>query len=546
MKPYFFSNSCSSIKNAWPTKNFLRLTRRCFRSCSPAVRVRLCLTAFALFCSVPTSAQDLPTDFWPARHLGILHDFGYFWAVNTVYKPYRWERLVGVEHRNGVAHTSGLGWVLTDLLDETAGHPAGGGNPVDTLQVQGWPGALLQQPAGEAAPFSGFAGAPYVNLSAWFRTHLSAQLYLRATTDPQSLPHFTGQPREIRRFGINAAEFDQALLSYQNTWLVAQFGRGRQIWGPFESQNVVLSANSPAYDHFMVEARYKRMKLRVFYGFLESRRLDDVNVNRYVVGHGLEYTNRKNLVIGLSEIVVLSGKDRPLDLAYLNPFLPAVEVELNDRTNKDAGTASSNAVWSLAVDWMPWHGLRLSGNFSVDEFQFDAADRRQGRGDALAYAVRAAYSRTVGRVSATVSADYTKIGTFTFSHELGTNNFVTRDRPLGSDLGSDADRLRFGVRFLLPWRTIVETAGGVQRDGERNILRAPYQFYTFEEFRVGPFPSGRVQTTRFLEGRVTYLPRPNLEFQLTGRLASGTGRSVTNQSYVILAFNAYLPWRLGF
>ncbi|MFQ5865995.1 MAG: hypothetical protein ACE5IW_12275 [bacterium] len=501
----------------------------------------LVLSSFGAFQKV--SAQDLLTDFWPARNLAILHDFGHFWSVNSTFKPYRWERLWAAQHHNGVAHSSGLGWMLADLLDETAVQP-GVGRAKDSLQVRLWSGAFLQQPFGRARPFPHFAGAPYMNLTLWFHQKLSVEVYLRATSDPRSLPHFTGRPREVRRFGINSAEFDHAVVSYHNSWLVAQFGRGRQVWGPLESNNLVLSPNSAAYDHFLLEGRYRRMKLRFFYGFLESI-THGGNFNRYLVGHGIEYNNRRNLIIGASELIILSGEDRPLDIAYLNPLLPVLEVELNDRTNKDRGTASSNAVWSLLFDWMPVLGLRLSGNFTIDEFQFDKKDREEGRPDAVAYQFRGAYSHTLGRIAATFSIDYTRVGTFTFRHTAGTNNFVSRKLPLGTDIGSDADQWRLGLRLLFPWRIQLSTALGVQRVGQRNLLSDSYEPYAAEEFRQGPFPSGEVQRFRFLEWHLSYNPKRNIELVVSSRFSDATRLSNDSQRYVILSLNTYLPWRFG-
>ncbi|MFQ6112868.1 MAG: capsule assembly Wzi family protein [bacterium] len=502
----------------------------------------LVLSSFGAFQKV--SAQDLLTDFWPARNLAILHDFGHFWSVNSTFKPYRWERLWGAEQHNGIAHESGLGWILTDLLDETTWPMGLAPGASDSLQVRVWTGALLQQPFGLDKPFPEFAGAPYINFTLWFRQRLSVELYLRATSEPLSLPHFTGKPRKVRRFGLNSAEFDHAVVSYHNSWLIAQFGRGRQVWGPVESNNLALSTNSAAYDQLLLEGRYKRFKVRFFYGFLESISLEG-NINRYLVGHGLEYSNRRNLILGASEIIILSGEDRPLDISYLNPLLPVLEVELNGRTNKDRGTASSNAVWSLMFDWLPLHGVRLSGNFTVDEFQFDKKDREEGRPDAVAYQFRGAYSRNLGSMDATFSVDYTRVGTFTFRHESGTNNFVSRNLPLGSEIGSDADRWRLGLRLLFPWRVIFSTAFGMQRVGERNLLSNSYASYTAEEFHQGPFPSGEVQKFKFLEWHLSYNPKRNIELVVSGRFSGATRSSNESQRYVILSVNAYLPWRFG-
>ncbi|RMF66021.1 MAG: hypothetical protein D6743_07065, partial [Calditrichaeota bacterium] len=263
-------------------------------------------------------AQDLSYDFWPGQNLAVLHDFGLYWATNSMFKPYRWELLKPALAKGGAAAGAALAWLTGDLNHEAALVP-GGKFLGDSLRVRWWNGILLQQPVGSGKPFSGFSGTTYSRLNLWYRQNFLLQLYLRATSDPESLPHFTGRPREVRRFGLNSAEFDRATLGYHNSWLTLQFGRSRQRWGPFESDNLVLSQHAPASDHFMIEFRHKRITGRFFYGFLESVQ-DSANINRYLVGHGIQYSNHRNFVLGVSEIIIYSGKDRPFDLAFLNPL----------------------------------------------------------------------------------------------------------------------------------------------------------------------------------------------------------------------------------
>ncbi len=491
-------------------------------------------------------AQEIATDFWPARHLAILHDFGYNWSTNTVFKPYRWERVWNLVQNDDMESNSGLDWIIQDMVEETNSGLFSESTSRDTLNLRWWNGLLLKQPVGKGGPFPEFSGSPFSKLTFWFKQKLSLQLYLRMTNDPTSLQHFTGRPREIRRFGLNAAEFDYAALSYHNNWLTVQFGRGRQAWGAFESNNLVLSSNSPAYEHLMLEARYKRYKGRFFYGFLESIMANDSNINRYLVGHAIEYSNHRNLLIGFSELIIFSGIDRPLDLSFLNPFLPAIEVELNDRTNKQVGPESSNAVWSLLVDWMVIPGLRVSANFTIDEFQFDNKDREKGRPDAIAYHLKTAYSKTIGSIGVTTFFDYSRIGTFTFSHFQSSNNFVSRGLPIGSELGNDSDRLQLGVRLLLPIRVIFSSSFGIQRSGERNLLNNPYLAFSEEEFQAGPFPSGTVQKTHFIDWRINYSVKKNIEIDVSGRFSSMSGPFNDNQNYLVFSINTYLPWWFGF
>ena len=54
----------------------------------------------------------------------------------------------------------------------------------------------------------------------------------------------------------------------------------------------------------------------------------------HIIGRGIEWNNHKNIILSLSELVVYSGINRPIDFAYLNPLSSHLEIELNDRQNK--------------------------------------------------------------------------------------------------------------------------------------------------------------------------------------------------------------------
>jgi len=139
--------------------------------------------------------------------------------------------------------------------------------------------------------------------------------------------------------------------------------------------------------------------------------------------------------------------------------------------------------------------------------------------------------------------DYTKVGTFTLRHGVGMNNFVSRELPLGTNIGSDSDLLRLGSRFLFPARIVFTTSVGYKREGENSLLKDFYE--PNESLKQKKFPSGIVQRTRFLDWRLTYSPLRNIELMASGRFSNSSGRLEAEQNYVIFSLNGYLPWRFG-
>ena len=125
---------------------------------------------------------------------------------------------------------------------------------------------------------------------------------------------YSGIPRDISRGGFTSGETDISGISFENEWMIIQFGRGRQSWGAGNDIQLVLSEESNSYDYGMLDLDFGKLKVRYFHGFLEA---DSNSVNRYITGRGIEWNNQKNLLIGLSETIIYSGKNRPIDFSYL-------------------------------------------------------------------------------------------------------------------------------------------------------------------------------------------------------------------------------------
>ena len=101
-----------------------------------------------------SAAQDISTEFWPTHHLGVLHDFGHQWETNSIFKPYRWERVWRSINAGPSLSNQPLSWLTDDLIGET--ESSGLLVPIvkDTLNVRWWNGGTVQQPIGNGGRWS--------------------------------------------------------------------------------------------------------------------------------------------------------------------------------------------------------------------------------------------------------------------------------------------------------------------------------------------------------------------------------------------------------
>ena len=125
--------------------------------------------------------------------------------------------------------------------------------------------------------------------------------------------------------------------------------------------------------------------------------------------------------------MIYSGKNRVLDFSYLNPIVTHLEVELNDKQN-DLGTDSGNGIWQLSMDYLFREKLKFSFNYLIDEFILDKVQKDANKNNEGGYSFKILYS-SKNLSKHNLSNFYfstINIGTNTFRHEDGNNNFVVR------------------------------------------------------------------------------------------------------------------------
>ena len=259
----------------------------------------------------------------------------------------------------------------------------------------------------------------------------------------------------------------------------------------------------------------------MFNGFLEK----DLNgFNRYISGRGVEWKNNRSILISISEIVIYSGFNRQFDIAYLNPFITHLEVELNEKDNdnlisNDNRWNNANGVWQLSTDYKINKKMRLSFNFLVDEFVIDKIERNNHKADGLAFSSKINHFKetSIGNyVSQSIS--YVYVGTHTFRHGSGSNNFIIRSKPLGWINGSDGHEFMYTFQAFLKSSNFFSLHLGYRESGQESIISRPYDSY--ENYLKGPFPSGEIEKIFFIEGGYEWWTNKNVclkaGFQIDG------------------------------
>ena len=415
-----------------------------------------------IFASNFLVSQEIPNEFIEFHKRKILMDSGETWSQNTIFGPVR---KINKENKS------------------------------DSLIINSRFGTRIFSGARSIYGYGHFT----------FKKYFHGYLYSRIVSNPSLFPRYSGLPMDISRMGFSSGETDQSGICYENDWLIFQFGRGRQGWGAGHDIQLALSENSNSYDFGMLDLDFGKMKVRYFHGYLET---DSLFINRYITGRGIEWNNNRNLLLGLSEIVIYSGKNRILDFSYLNPISTHLEVELNNKQN-DLGTDNGNGVWQFSMDYLILNNLKISYNFLYDEFVLDKVQKDKNKKSAGGNSLKLIYTPKFYNSDnfTNLYFSYIKVGTNTFRHEDGNNNFVHRNKPLGWYYGSDSREFKVGMNsFIEKYNLYIDLSCGKSDLGDNSITERPYSGYT--SYFSDLFPSGNVEKISFLDLKTQWWYKP--------------------------------------
>ena len=145
---------------------------------------------------------------------------------------------------------------------------------------------------------------------------------------------------------------------------------------------------------------------------------------------------------------------------------------------------------------------RFSLNYLLDEFVLDQ-NIEIGKEHGKAFSGKYVFSSKLKSkyiMNLFLSGIY--VGTPTFRHGNGQNNFVNDNLPLGWEYGSDGLEIALGVCILNRDNSIFELSLGILSNGDESILNNSYSQYS--DYIKGKFPSGNIYSRSYLKNNLSF------------------------------------------
>jgi hypothetical protein len=307
----------------------------------------------------------------------------------------------------------------------------------------------------------------------------------------------------VRTWRGVSATTDRAYFKFERPSYEVVLGRRGTAWGRSRWGRLMLSGNAPTLDQLAARFHVGPVSFEALHAYLEYETTGtetDLSEDDglFLAGHrgvlGGDWGS-----IGLAEVVVYSATQP--DPVYLNPLAPYYLLQHNERSN-------DNVLWLMDFTCRALPGLDLYGEFLVDDLQYE---RTTDNPDKYGATVGGVWCAAAGDVDFELTAEYTNVRKWTYTHIRNEHRFAHDGMPLGFDLGPDADRLRVELVAHPAMKWSLGLSYARSRKGAGNLVDA----FEEGENHEPEFPSGVVETTDRVSAELGY--------QSLERLSAGLG-----------------------
>ena len=235
---------------------------------------------------------------------------------------------------------------------------------------------------------------------------------------------------------------EEAYAEFRLGRLRALAGHTWLRWGPGREGTLALSDAAPALDMARAEfGLFRRIRFQWFVSLL------DPGPQTYLAGHRIEWSPCARVTAGFTELARFDGTSQAI--LYTMPLVPYSFWEKRPKTSAPSSIpgdtsgvalAKNNVLWSADVSWAVKPGLRVWGEFMVDDISFSKDYKPDMVGYQAGFEARRAVGGGAGgagtRRALGGSLEYTRVHNFTYSAWHG-HNFASEGFPIGFVQGPD-------------------------------------------------------------------------------------------------------------
>jgi len=320
-----------------------------------------------------------------------------------------------------------------------------------------------------------------------FRSNVAAHVGLRLDSH---LPDDSTYKGKVWRGLAGYAE--SGYVRYEGSIFDAMFGRDRLTIGSGKSTHLLLSDYSMPMDVLWLSASSRHVRYSFVTAQLDTmldNQYPDQVIRRFLALHRIWVRLHDRLSIGLSEAVLYGGPSRTFELQFLNPFLYWHGEVLNH-------AGAGNIFVMLDLDWYPWDGAELYGEFLIDDLQIERRVPKDLEPSEVGWIAGLRFTNLPLDPDLVLGLEYQGVTNRTYNSMTPYERYLHLGRPLGDEFGNDFDRWQISASRWIRRDVQCRFSASHIRKGEGSIpapFDTTYLQYTVEQGYDEPFPTGIIE-----------------------------------------------------
>jgi hypothetical protein len=378
---------------------------------------------------------------------------------------------------------------------------------------------IYSQDKNSTANLFNFGGKLYGSYSDWFGFYLSASNGTEignrslAELDPTVNQSFT-----FNNTGINYFDHTEGYARVEKGEIGLEIGRERIHWGRGINK-LFISDNASIFDFIKFNAVFNIFRIDYLHGWLVQPIYStyDSSLNNYIKNKNPKYiaigrigiNPSNNISFGLTQTIIYAN--RPIELAYLNPFLffESAQRSLNDLDNS-----------FLAFDgkFRIIDGLEISSIINFDDIKFNTIGT-EGFGSIqtrYAWQTNLMITNPILPENLTMGFDFVIIRPYVYSHYgVGESlTYTNNGYMLGTDLQPNSIKIAIRANYLVnsdifmmaEFNNIWHGENIYDSNGKliRNVGGDIYDYFRLGDSRITKILDGQLQTINNIKLEVSY------------------------------------------
>lgn len=352
---------------------------------------------------------------------------------------------------------------------------------------------------------------------------LAAGIRFRMDSDGARVPDFNGRPWRHRWTGDTKNAY--ALLQLGKAEVL--LGRDDLRWGPSEMPSLLLSTNAAAFDQVGLRVQVGPITASSFFANLDDMTLAQpfaqavgdtlaagTVLRRHLSGHRIRWQASPTFALGVAEVVVYGGVDRPLEPEYIIPVSIYYAGQWNSNKN-------DNSFIDLTAELRPKPDMEIYGELLVDDYQFEHKTRADEEPFQGGYLLGQRIYNPLGLDGSVFRLEWARVMPFTYNQSFPWNRYLYKGQQIGFPLGPDAQALDLEYRHWVSEQLTWTLRYRKEERGETRVTDAwpvpvtgPDSLNAFPKF--DHIPTGTVENRARYSTEFWVHPQSGLDVRLGG------------------------------